>query len=110
MAAVGAIPPAKSRRRVKVDTTNLPPVEDKSSTPDGDMHGINRSSAEARSISKYEKQRQYFADQPRVRIKIRKELGEQTPIINGYPFQIQAGEWVEVPEDVAVLLQDAEII
>ena len=110
MAAVGAIPSAQPRsKRVKVQK-NLAPVEDKSSTPNGDMHGINRASVEMQHLSRYKRMEEYFAEQPRERIKIRKELGEQTPIINGYPFQIQAGDWVEVPTDVAELLRDAEII
>jgi hypothetical protein len=105
MSTVGAIPPAKSRLK-----RHVVPVEDKSSTPDGDMRTINRANAEMTRISRMERMRQYFAEQPRETIKIRKELGEQTAIINGYPFQIQAGEKVSVPVDVAELLRDAEII
>ena len=108
MAAVGAIPSAQPRKRKPQG--DLPPVEDKSSTLDGDMHGINRSSAEAQRINRVERMRQYFAEQDRETIKIRKELGEQTVQINGYPFQIQAGVKVKVPVDVAEILRDAEII
>ena len=110
MAAIGAIPSAQPRKRTKVRTEELPPVEDKSSTPDGDMHGINRSSAEMQRINRVERMRQYFAEQPKETIKIRKELGEQVVQINGYPFQIQAGVKVKVPTDVAEILRDAEII
>lgn len=110
MAAVGAIPSAQPRKRKQVINEDVVPVEDKSSTPNGDMHGINRSSVEMQRIGRVERMRKYFADQPRETIKIRKELGEQTPMINGYPFQIQAGVKVSVPVDVAELLRDAEII
>jgi hypothetical protein len=110
MAAVGAIPTAKTRVSRRHRSQELSPVEDKSSTPNGDMHGINRASAEMTRLSRVERMRQYFAEQPRETIKIRKELGEQTPVINGYPFQIQAGEKVSVPVDVADLLREAEIL
>ena len=101
--------PAAKPRRTRLQR-NAAPVEDKSATPDGDMHSINRANAEMTRLSRMERMRQYFAEQPRETIKIRKELGEQTPIINGYPFQIQAGEKVSVPVDVANLLRDADII
>jgi hypothetical protein len=108
MAAIGAIPSAQPRKRkAQVD---IVPVEDKSSTPDGDMNGINRATAEMQQISRVERMRQYFVEQPKERVKIRKELGEQTVQINGYSFQIQAGVWVKVPTDVAEILRDAEII
>ena len=57
-----------------------------------------------------QRMRAHFKSQPKVRIKIRKELGEQFVMINGYGFQIQAGEYVHVPEQVAELLQEADII
>ena len=110
MAAVGAIPSAQPRKRKAVNPAEFPPVEDRSSTPNGDMHGINRSSAEMQRISRVERMREYFAEQDRETIKIRKELGEQTVQINGYPFQIQAGVKIKVPTDVAEILRDAEII
>ncbi len=109
MAAIGAIPSAQPRKRIK-SQQDIVPVEDKSSTPEGDMHGINRASTEMQHISRVERQRQYFAEQDREKIKIRKELGEQTVQINGYSFQIQAGVWVSVPIDVAETLRDAELI
>ena len=112
MAAVGAIPSAQPRTRKRnVDVQqDLPPVEDKQSTPNGDMHGINRASVEMQQLNRYKRMEEYFKNQPRETIKVRKELGEQTPRINGYPFQIQAGVKVSVPVDVAELLRESEII
>jgi hypothetical protein len=109
MGAVGAIPSAQPRKRIKVNHDDLPPVEDKTSTPNGDMRSINRASVEMQNISRYKRMEEYFKEQPRERVKIRKELGEQVVRINGYPFQIQAGEWVKVPVDVAEILHDAEL-
>jgi hypothetical protein len=106
MAAVGTIPSAQGRKV----TPELPPVEDKESTPNGDMHGINRASVQQRQMTRMQRMAEYFAEQPRETIKIRKELGEQRVQINGYPFQIQAGVKVKVPVDVAELLRTAEII
>jgi hypothetical protein len=54
--------------------------------------------------------KEYFANQKKVEIRIRKELGEQWVQINSYAFRIQAGEDVMVPVDVARLLKDADII
>jgi hypothetical protein len=107
--SVDAIPKAQPRKRRQVPS-ELPAVEDKSSTPDGDMNGINRATVEMKALRKGQRMKAYFAEQPKETIKIRSELGEQTVIINGYPFQIQAGERVKVPTDVAEILRDAEII
>ena len=110
MGAVGAIPSAQPRKSRNRGQEDLIPVEDKSSTPNGDMHGINRASAEMQRLNRFERQRQFFAEQEKETIKIRKELGEQTVQVNGYPFQIQAGVKVRVPTDIAEILRDAEII
>jgi len=108
MGAVGAIPSAQPRKSKRQD--DFIPVEDKSSTPNGDMHGINRASVEMQRLNRFERQRQFFANQEKETIKIRKELGEQIVQVNGYPFQIQAGVKVKVPTDIAEILRDAEII
>ncbi len=54
--------------------------------------------------------REHFAGQPKEKIKIRKEDGEQFVQVNGYGFQIQSGVYVEVPQQVAEILRDADII
>jgi len=56
------------------------------------------------------RQKEYFDNQPKETIRIRKELGEQWVQINGYAFRIQAGEKVRVPTDVAEQLRDADVI
>ena len=60
MAAIGAIPSAKPRikKRESVDVDALPPVEDKSSTPNGDMRSINRASAEMKRIGRTNRMRE----------------------------------------------------
>src|SRR5690242_4098724 len=60
--------------------------------------------------SRIDEMRAHFAKQPKVRIRIRKEEGDQTVQINGYTFWIKAGERVDVPEQVAQILEDAGLI
>jgi len=71
---------------------------------------FDRGNAELNRISRLQMMKDYFAEQPRETIRIRKELGDQTVRLNGYGFRIQAGEKVKVPVDVAEVLRDAEII
>jgi hypothetical protein len=54
--------------------------------------------------------REHFRKQRRVMIRIPKEAGEQFVQINGYTFQIQPGVKVEVPEQVAGVLEESGII
>lgn len=54
--------------------------------------------------------RQYFAVQPRVRVRVPKEKGNVPVQINGYTFLIAAGEYVEVPRDVADALEAGNYI
>jgi len=61
-------------------------------------------------ISRVERMRAYFAERPKVKIRIRPSEGEQWVQINGYAFRIQAGEEVTVPVDVKNMLQDAGVI
>ena len=121
MAGIGVIPSApesaartkrtrKTRAQRILESAAMPEIEDKSSTPNGDMNGINRSSTEMRRLSRMDRMAAYFAAQSKETIKIRKELGEQWVQINGYAFQIQAGVKVKVPTDVAESLRNAEII
>lgn len=65
---------------------------------------------EMTQASRVEKMRQYFANQPKEKIRIRPSDGEQWVQINGYAFRIQAGEEVKVPVDVADLLREAGVI
>ena len=60
--------------------------------------------------SRVERMRQYFANRPKEKIRIRPSDGEQWVQINGYAFRIQAGEEVTVPKDVADLLRDAGVL
>jgi hypothetical protein len=78
--------------------------------PKGDATSINRVETEMAQISRQQRMKEYFAEQPKETIKIRKDLGEQWVQINGYAFRIQAGERVKVPVDVADQLRNAEII
>jgi hypothetical protein len=48
--------------------------------------------------------REYFASRPKVTIKTREDEWVQ---VNGYTFIIQAGQRVEVPQDVADILEEA---
>lgn len=61
-------------------------------------------------VSLLEKTRAELSAQPKVRIRIRKEDGDQTVQINGWTYWIKAGEWVEVPQQVAEILEEAELI
>jgi hypothetical protein len=70
----------------------------------------NRAVDEAQAISDHDKMRKYFETQKRVKIKVPKDRGEQFVQINGYTFNIAAGFEVMVPEQVAQMLRDAEII
>jgi hypothetical protein len=54
--------------------------------------------------------RDHFRKQKRVMIRIPKEAGETSVQINGYGFQIQPGVKVEVPQQVADVLEEAGII
>ena len=85
-------------------------MSDKQATADGDANSINRSSVEGHQLKRMQMMKEYFAEQDKETIKIRKELGEQWVQINGYGFRIQAGERVKVPVDVADLLREAEIM
>lgn len=60
--------------------------------------------------SRVARMREYFKNQPKEKIRIRKDEGEQWVQINGYAFRIQAGEEVYVPVDVADTLRDADVI
>lgn len=61
-------------------------------------------------MSDVDRMRSYFKGRPREKIRVRKDEGNQFVQINGYGFQIMAGETVEVPTDVADLLREANII
>ncbi len=60
-------------------------------------------------LSLIDKTRDYFKTQKRVRVKVRND-GDVSVQVNGYTFVIQANVPVEVPEDVATLLEDAGYI
>jgi len=53
--------------------------------------------------------RETFADQKRVRVKVHND-GPVTVQVNGYGFLIAEDQWVEVPEQVAEILEDAGYI
>ena len=48
--------------------------------------------------------RAYFASRPKVRIKTQQDEFVQ---VNGYTFIIKKGEYVEVPDDIAQMLEDS---
>jgi|ABSQ01.1.fsa_nt_gi deoxycytidine triphosphate deaminase len=48
--------------------------------------------------------RDYYAAQPKVSIKTREDEWVQ---VNGYTFIIKAGERVEVPKDIAAILEES---
>lgn len=60
-------------------------------------------------MSTLDKMRDYYKTSPRVRVKIRNE-GDVPVQINGYTFVIQSNVAVDVPEDVATLLEEAGYI
>lgn len=71
---------------------------------------VSRPVNETTQISRVERMRQYFANRPKEKIRIRPSDGEQWVQINGYAFRIQAGEEVTVPKDVADLLREAGVL
>lgn len=50
------------------------------------------------------KMRQYFSSQPKVSIKTQEDQWVQ---VNGYTFIIKGGERVEVPRDIANILEES---
>jgi hypothetical protein len=50
------------------------------------------------------KMRDYYASQPKVSIKTREDEWVQ---VNGYTFIIKAGERVDVPKDIADILEES---
>lgn len=69
---------------------------------DGDIQRLRQ--------GRHQRMKEYFAERPRVPVRIRKEDGDQTVQINGYPFTIQAGAEVMVPVDVRDLLRGADLV
>lgn len=68
-----------------------------------------KTDAEAARLSLIDKMKIYFKDQKRVRVKVRNDA--DVPVqINGYTFIVQANVPVDVPEDVARLLDEAGYI
>jgi hypothetical protein len=64
---------------------------------------------EAVRQSLIDKMRDYFKDQKRVRVKVRND--SDVPVqINGYTFIVQHDVPVDVPQDVADLLEAADYI
>lgn len=69
--------------------------------------------AQARKISTVDKMRAHFAAQPKRRIKIRQEGANKQPVpvsVNGYSFLVPTGVMVEVPEQIAEILEEADYI
>lgn len=68
-----------------------------------------KTDAEAARLSLIDQMRDYFKAQPRVRVKVHNDA--DVPVqVNGYTFIVQAGVPVDVPEDVAKLLEEAGYI
>lgn len=66
-------------------------------------------SPEIARISRLDEMKKYFKTQPRVRVKVRND-GDVPVQINGYTFLVQSNVSVEVPQDVADLLEAAGYI
>jgi hypothetical protein len=60
--------------------------------------------------SDLDKMREYFKAQRKVTIKVPKDRGSQFVQVNGYTYQIAAGIPVQVPEQIAAMLRDADVI
>lgn len=60
--------------------------------------------------TKIERTRKALDKEPKVRVRIPKNLGPQTVIVNGARFNIPANLHVEVPQSVANLLEGAELV
>lgn len=54
-----------------------------------------------------EHMREYFNAQPKRRVRCR---NDEYVSVNGYSFFIKANEWVNVPEDIAQMLEDGDRI
>ena len=65
--------------------------------------------AQVSNISRIDKMRQHFLKQPKRRVKVRND-GPVRVQVNGYSFLIQPNVVVEVPEQVAQLLEEADYI
>ncbi len=64
---------------------------------------------EVARMSRIDEMRDYFKGQKRVRVKVRND--SDVPVqINGYTFIVQANVAVEVPTDVADILEEAGYI
>lgn len=70
---------------------------------------VPQTNPEVARMSVLDKMRDYFKTQERVRIKIRNE-GDVPVQINGYTFVVQSNVAVDVPKDVAQLLEEAGYI
>jgi len=60
--------------------------------------------------SRMARMKEYFKNQPKEKIRIRPDDGEQWVQINSYAFRIQAGQEVKVPKDVADTLREAGVL
>jgi len=56
-------------------------------------------------LSKMSKTKKLLAEEPKVRIRL---MQDEVVIKDGYPMQIKAKEWVEVPESIAMILEQSE--
>lgn len=54
--------------------------------------------------NEFARMRDHLKTQPRVRIRVREETVVQ---VNGYGFQIAPNAWVEVPQQIADILEEA---
>jgi hypothetical protein len=90
-------------------TPTARPADDESVTPEPVVPAKVRTDAEQARISRIDEMKVYFKNQKRVRVKVRNDA--DVPVqINGYTFIVQAGVPVDVPEDVAALLEAADYI
>ena len=65
--------------------------------------------AQVANISRIDKMRKHFLSQPKRRVKVRNDSPVRVQV-NGYSFLIQPDVYVEVPEEIADLLEQADYI
>lgn len=87
------------------DTTATPEALVEGKNLATDLSGSDRVLAEKRHASRMQEMAKWAETAERVDVRIPKVMGDQTVFINGYMFQIKAGETVKVPVEVRNILE-----
>ena len=83
---------------------------------EGEMEQVTKTTAEELKAQPKVKVKLHLPAQRKKELEAQQEAGKkvdwpfQTVCINGYIYQIQLGQTVEVPESVAAILEDAGLI